>query len=1107
MTNKTGARKHLSNLNTMPRRNLLASALACSLSLCALQAAAQEAGVIGDPESWKTDEFNADWGLGAINAHYAYARGLTGRGIKLGVLDTGTSSTHSEFAGSGRLTSITFSYDYGDGFVFDVDGGAGYLVFGDHGTHVGGTVAASRNQDGTHGVAFGADLYAGSVGGIANTDLLMPYVIGDVNEWVAQYDLPPVTEEELRAVMPDTWGLDFLDEIMATNYDIMAGQGVRAINNSWGYSMNPGSTFNDVAALYEYVQGLPTFDAATRAVRDHDVLFVFSAGNDSAVDPDTGEAILTHASIMGTLPVFNPELADNWLTVVSLDENLERSGFSSICGETRDWCVSAPGGSIASSTFDAYPFSDYRLRLVGEAIALANYYGITGVTTEEQLENFRSAIASDPSWQAYFLQTGIDITQANAFTTSLDDMSAPANGSLYADYSGTSMAAPHVTGALGLLMERFPYLDNSQVRDVLLTTATDLGETGVDDIYGWGLIDLQKAIEGPGLLRVDTEVNMNVAAGGAKVWDGPAWDDWTNDIGGPGRLTKSGAGWLRLSGDNSFAGATIKQGVLELDGANTLAGDVLVDGGVLQLDGSLDGSDLTINSGLANVNGLVLNGHTLVGVNGILGGTGTLGDTTVQGSIAPGNSIGTLTVDGNYTQAAGSYYNVELEPPSRTDRLAVTGTATLQGGTVTVFRSPGDYVLGQSYNILSAAGGVAGTFVSIDSSAFATPFLDFDLVYSANDVDLAVSRGAAFASVAETSNQSATATAIDALPDSNELVQNLVLTTEAQAVAAFDQLSGELYPSVRSALIDSSRMPRDAAMNRARAASDGFSKQAYDGRPNGAWAEAYASGGNLNSDGNAARINQDSHAILAGYDHHFDAGWRVGGFIGDGRTDFSVRDRGSKGHADTRHFGVYGGGDWGGFGVRAGWIYSIHDIDTQRDVAFPGFNDHTEANFDGRTRQAVVEAGYRFDRGTWEVEPFLQYADIRMSHDRIEESGGAAALAGASSDSKVGVGTVGARFNANLKGSQQEQTWLSLRGMLGYRKTNGDDQTPETTLAFAEGPTFVVAGAPLTDDAIVAELGFAARTSASTLLEVGYGGQFADEGKDHGANVRFSWQF
>jgi subtilase-type serine protease len=81
------------------------------------------------------------------------------------------------------------------------------------------------------------------------------------------------------------------------------------------------------------------------------------------------------------------------------------------------------------------------------------------------------------------------------------------------------------------------------------------------------MVDLRKAIEGYGSLRVDTNVVMNQKAGGLKVWEGDAWDDWTNDIGGPGKLTKSGIGWLRLSGDNSFNGAVLRDGTLELNGA------------------------------------------------------------------------------------------------------------------------------------------------------------------------------------------------------------------------------------------------------------------------------------------------------------------------------------------------------------------------------------------------------------------------------------------------------------------------------------------------------------------------------------------------------------
>jgi subtilase-type serine protease len=1071
----------------------------------ATQAPGPTDGVVGDPDSWITDEFKADWGLGAIGAQHAYARGLTGQGVRLGILDTGTSSTHTEFAGSGRLQPIAFSYDYGDGFVFDVDGGAGYLVFGDHGTHVGGTIAASRNQDGTHGVAFGADLVAGSVGGIADTNILMPYLIGGVNEWVEQYGLPPVTEEELRSVMPDRWGLDFLDEIMATNYDIMAEQGVRAINNSWGYGMKPGSTFDDVAAVYEEIKDFPTVDAATRAVRDHDVLFVFSAGNDSSVDPDTGEPILTHASVMGTLPVFKPELEDNWLTVVSLDENLERSWFSSICGQTKDWCVSAPGGGITSSTFDAYPFSDYRLRLVGEAISLANYYGIPGATTEERLENLRLALADDPGWQAYFLQTGVDITRENAFFTALQDMPEPAQDSLYADYSGTSMAAPHVTGALGLLMERFPYLDNSQVRDVLLTTATDLGETGVDEIYGWGLVNLRKAIDGPGLLRVDTEVVMNQPAGGEKVWEGDAWDDWRNDIGGPGRLTKSGIGWLRLSGDNTFGGATVREGVLELDGDNSLTADVQVDGGLFVLDGSLQQTALTVDGGEAVIDGEVVGGLTTIGAGGRLGGNGTLGDTVVAGTIAPGSSIGTLTVDGDYTQQAGSVFEAELLPPDSADLLQVTGSAKLLGGTVVAIPLPGAFNLGQTYALVTAAGGISGEFADIDHSAL-SPFLALDLVYTANDISIDVNRGLSLASAAATYNQRSAATAADALSVDQGLLQPLTQLFPAEAMAAIDQLTGELHASTQSVLIDGNRLVRNAALARAHRGQDAFTAQSDEGGHSGAWAELLHGSGRFDSDSNAARTDYSGDGTLVGYDYQFEGGWRIGGLGGIGRYDVDVRDRASQADVDSRTIGLYGGQAWGGFGLRAGLTYAWHDVETDRRIDFPEFQDRTHAAYDARTRQAFVEGGYRIATGAWEFEPYAQLAQVRVDTDGFQESGGAAALTGRGADARVDLSTIGVRFGANLKGSGQEQTWLSLRGGLGYRKAGGDRQS-EVDVAWTGGGVFNIHGAPIADHATLLDLGFAARLSRNSLLEIGYSGQLADEASDHGASARFSVQF
>lgn len=73
-----------------------------------------EPGRIGDAASWVTPEFQLDYGLGQINAQYAYARGLTGKGVLAGLLDDGVDFRHSEFAGKTNI-SITAADVLADG--------------------------------------------------------------------------------------------------------------------------------------------------------------------------------------------------------------------------------------------------------------------------------------------------------------------------------------------------------------------------------------------------------------------------------------------------------------------------------------------------------------------------------------------------------------------------------------------------------------------------------------------------------------------------------------------------------------------------------------------------------------------------------------------------------------------------------------------------------------------------------------------------------------------------------------------------------------------------------------------------------------------------------
>lgn len=1038
----------------MHARSLLSLAIVGGLLAVSASASAQNAspmGQLGNPDSWRSDEFNADWGLATINAQYAYARGLTGKGIRLGVYDSGTVFGHPEFAGKDHR-AVHMADVLADGSVCtntSIISGAGacftsrgdqaqirYVGFNDnvpenirriiqsgpyvqpgwefntHGTHVGGTIAANRDGSGMHGVAFGADLTAAK------------WSFNSVREWARTATGYSVVG--IGGVGPE-------DATVAGMYAQMNEQGVRALNHSWGLATEP----NTLAQLDGYLfdpDNAAYFDTFARGSLDKGMLQVWAAGNHNVAG--TTPQTAPQAGLYASLPRGRAELEPYWLTVVNVNQNLVLSASSMRCAQTANWCVAAPGSVINSTV------------LGGE-------------------ESLQGGLVRNPDGTISF------------------DITAGAPTFEYGNLSGTSMATPHAVGSLGLLMERFPYLANTQVRDILLTTATDLGAPGVDEVYGWGLIDLRKAIDGPGQIRVDTDVVMDRPGGGAKLWDGKAWDDWRNDIGGPGVLSKSGLGWLRLSGNNSFGGLRVKDGVLELTGANTYAAQV--EGGTLVVNGTLTTASLPVLAG------------------GALGGSGRIvGDVRIEGAVSPGNSIGTLSVQGNYVQAAGSTYVAELSAGGASDRIDVSGQARLEGGKLVVLHAPGQYMLGQSFNVISAAGGVSGQFASLDQTAF-SPFLKFGLSYAANQVGIDVTRGAALAASAQTDNQRAAAAAADRLAIGQGIPQPLTQLFPEQALAALDALSGEAHASLRSVMVDDQRHVRDAALSRARAGRGDFAADSAGESSQGAWVQLLKSGGTLDGDGNAARNEYSGSATLLGYDYRFDGGWRIGVLGGSGRSD-SDDARNDKGRIKTRHLGLYAGQNWGGFGLSAGLSFARHDVDLDRGIAFNGFNDRARSNYDADSKQGFVEGAYRFDTGAWAFEPYAQFAQVRVNSDGFQESGGAAALTGRSADSRVNLSTLGLRFNVDLKGSQQEQSWLSLRGGLGRRHASGD-LNPATSVAWRGGEAFQVHGAPLADDATLLEAGIAARLSANGLLELNYSGQLADEAHDHGVNARYSLRF
>jgi autotransporter-associated beta strand protein len=181
----------------------------------------------------------------------------------------------------------------------------------------------------------------------------------------------------------------------------------------------------------------------------------------------------------------------------------------------------------------------------------------------------------------------------------------------------------------------------------------------------------------------------------------------TSDI-----VSDSGAG-----GGNTALNGVIKQGLgtVTLEGQNTYTGNTIITNGTLINNGSL---------GPLN--------QTTVSAAGTLQGTGTLnGSLTVNGILSPGNSSSTLPIGGALVLNAGSQTVIAANSAGGSTLLNVTGSATL-GGTLFINFDPGSYQFGQEFTVLTAGGGISGTFSMVLSSLgnFLKP------VYTANSVQI-----------------------------------------------------------------------------------------------------------------------------------------------------------------------------------------------------------------------------------------------------------------------------------------------------------------------------------------------------------------------------------
>jgi autotransporter-associated beta strand protein len=213
-----------------------------------------------------------------------------------------------------------------------------------------------------------------------------------------------------------------------------------------------------------------------------------------------------------------------------------------------------------------------------------------------------------------------------------------------------------------------------------------------------------------------------ISAGTLSIGNGSTTGSIAGNVANSGTLTFSRSDALTYEGDVSGTGTLTKAGVgtLTLTGNNTYTGATTVSAGKLVINGNVSASSTSVSSGAT------------------LGGIGTVGPLTIQsgGIVAPGNSPGILTVNGNYTQAG--QYTAEIAgttPGSGYDQISVIGTVDVSGGSlVTAFS--GSYAKNDLLFILLNDGtdAINGTFAGFAQGATVASYgyMDWQISYTAN---------------------------------------------------------------------------------------------------------------------------------------------------------------------------------------------------------------------------------------------------------------------------------------------------------------------------------------------------------------------------------------
>jgi len=578
--------------------------------------------------------------------------------------------------------------------------------------------------------------------------------------------------------------------------------------------------------------------------------------------------------------------------------------------------------------------------------------------------------------------------------------------------------------------------------------------------------------------------------------------------------------------------------------------------------GSTGNTGWSVNQGTLEVDGALTSGTITVNSGGTLSGSGTITDPVISSgaTLAPGTagSIGTLTINGPLTFNAGSFYNVRVTSAGANDFTQVNGATTINGGTVSVTAGNGTYQASTRYTILTATGGVTGTFTGVTSNlAFLTPSLSYD----ASDVYLTLApvllaapnsgntpSSPNYRTAAASGNQYALASALTNAGTGNPnapILAALNQLTTAQAQAAFNALSGEGIAAAKTAGIQMTSLFSEVINDQSTLWLDGGhtgNEMVLTEQPTGAlgyapsakmktpivvhdpvlapvrtwraWASGFGGDETVHGDAGAGSAAQSSsyYGGAMGVDYQINPDLLIG-IAGSGSSgSFSVSGRSTYGSVTGGGLGAYGVATFGSFYAASSTSLGFfHNSETRSIAGFGGLGFETDhGSFDSIAVRTRVEAGRRFaDVYGAAVTPFVALEIANLHSNGFNEA------------PTQGTGV----FALNTQGGDTASVplYLGVRLERLYGLGNGMSVRPILSLAYGHdfaaqsqisntllglsGNPFGISGAQIARDFAQTKAGFELAFAPNAVAFVNFDGQFSNRDQLYGGKggVKFTW--